>query len=111
VHPAPLLETGKWKSYVSINQFYLSHDRQQTLSCQVKEYTRTLNSLESRRGKKPLDTNNVMYWFKNTRAAVKRAQVLLFEWGLSLLNVYCLDGDTLKGLSSELDLSESGINW
>ena len=42
---------------------------------QVEEYVAILNSLDSRRGKKPLDVNNVIYWFKNTRAAVKRAQV------------------------------------
>ena len=41
---------------------------------QVEDYVKTLNSLESRKGKKPLDINNVIYWFKNTRAAVKRAQ-------------------------------------
>ena len=41
---------------------------------QVEEYVNTLNRLESRKGKKPLDINNVIYWFKNTRAAVKRAQ-------------------------------------
>ena len=41
----------------------------------MEEYVRILNSLESRKGKKPLDINNVIYWFKNTRAAVKRAQV------------------------------------
>lgn len=34
-----------------------------------------LNSLESRRGRKPLDVNNVVYWFKNARAAQKRAEV------------------------------------
>jgi len=34
-----------------------------------------LNSLESRRGRRPLDVNNVIYWFKNTRAAVKRAEM------------------------------------
>ena len=42
---------------------------------QVEEYVAILNSLDSRRGKKPLDVNNVIYSFKNTRAAVKRAQV------------------------------------
>jgi hypothetical protein len=42
----------------------------------VGEYTGILNRLESRLGKKPLDNNNVMYWFKNTRAALKRSQVL-----------------------------------
>ena len=42
---------------------------------QVEDYVATLNGLESRKGKKPLDINNVIYWFKNTRAAVKRAQM------------------------------------
>ena len=45
----------------------------------MEEYVAILNSLDSRRGKKPLDVNNVIYWFKNTRAAVKRAQVGLRE--------------------------------
>ena len=39
---------------------------------QVEEYVATLNSLESRRGKKPLDINNVIYWFKNTRQTCKQ---------------------------------------
>ena len=34
-----------------------------------------LNALDCRRGRKPLDINNVIYWFKNTRAAVKRAEM------------------------------------
>jgi hypothetical protein len=34
-----------------------------------------LNGLESRRGRKPLDINNVVYWFKNARAAQKRAEL------------------------------------
>ena len=33
---------------------------------QVEEYVTVLNALESRKGKKPLDINNVIYWFKNT---------------------------------------------
>lgn len=41
---------------------------------QVQEYVKELNSLESRRGRKPLDVNNVVYWFKNARAAHKRAE-------------------------------------
>ena len=40
---------------------------------QVEEYVSILNSLDCRVGKKPLEVNNVIYWFKNTRAAVKRA--------------------------------------
>ena len=41
----------------------------------MEEYVRELNSLESRRGRKELDVNNVIYWFKNTRAAVKRSEM------------------------------------
>ncbi|GIZ00036.1 uncharacterized protein CEXT_53141 [Caerostris extrusa] len=39
---------------------------------QIQQYVRELNSLESRRGRKPLDVNNVVYWFKNARAAHKK---------------------------------------
>lgn len=39
---------------------------------QIQEYVRILNNLESRRGRKPLDVNNVVYWFKNSRASKKR---------------------------------------
>lgn len=52
-----------------------------TLECpplspsQIQQYVRELNSLESRRGRKPLDVNNVVYWFKNARAAQKRAEI------------------------------------
>ncbi|XP_078038499.1 SATB1_N and homeodomain domain-containing protein dve isoform X2 [Augochlora pura] len=41
---------------------------------QIQQYVSELNSLESRRGRKPLDVNNVVYWFKNARAAQKRAE-------------------------------------
>lgn len=41
---------------------------------QIQRYVTELNSLESRRGRKPLDVNNVVYWFKNARAAQKRAE-------------------------------------
>uniref|UniRef100_A0A182PDK4 Homeobox domain-containing protein n=1 Tax=Anopheles epiroticus TaxID=199890 RepID=A0A182PDK4_9DIPT len=42
---------------------------------QIQSYVVQLNSLESRRGRKPLDVNNVVYWFKNARAAQKRAEM------------------------------------
>jgi hypothetical protein len=42
---------------------------------QIQQYVKELNSLESRRGRKPLDINNVVYWFKNARAAQKRAEL------------------------------------
>ncbi|XP_015438504.1 PREDICTED: uncharacterized protein LOC107193549 [Dufourea novaeangliae] len=41
---------------------------------QIQHYVSELNSLESRRGRKPLDVNNVVYWFKNARAAQKRTE-------------------------------------
>ncbi|XP_065306363.1 homeobox protein dve-1 isoform X2 [Dermacentor albipictus] len=43
----------------------------------IQQYVRELNSLDSRRGRKPLDVNNVVYWFKNARAAHKRAELKL----------------------------------
>ncbi|XP_038117876.1 uncharacterized protein LOC6037143 isoform X3 [Culex quinquefasciatus] len=42
---------------------------------QIQSYVVQLNSLDSRRGRKPLDVNNVVYWFKNARAAQKRAEM------------------------------------
>lgn len=42
---------------------------------QVQDYVKELNALESRKGRKPLDVNNVVYWFKNARAAHKRAEL------------------------------------
>lgn len=41
---------------------------------QIFEYVTVLNSLESRKGRKQLDINNVLYWFKNARAAQKRTE-------------------------------------
>lgn len=38
-------------------------------------YVQELNELESRRGRKPLDVSNLVYWFKNARAAYKRAEI------------------------------------
>ncbi|XP_065567345.1 homeobox protein dve-1-like isoform X2 [Artemia franciscana] len=41
---------------------------------QILDYVQELNSLESRRGRKPLDMPNIVYWFKNARAAQKRSE-------------------------------------
>lgn len=41
---------------------------------QIQAYVVLLNALDSRRGRKPLDINNVVYWFKNARAAAKRTE-------------------------------------
>ncbi|XP_061389986.1 homeobox protein dve-1-like [Musca vetustissima] len=42
---------------------------------QIQAYVVQLNALESCRGRKPLDINNVVYWFKNARAAQKHAEM------------------------------------
>lgn len=63
----PELELPKLQQWFSDNQ----HPNRQ----QIQQYVKELNSLESRRGRKPLDMNNVVYWFKNARAAQKRAEV------------------------------------
>ncbi|KAG7205513.1 hypothetical protein KM043_007494 [Ampulex compressa] len=62
----PELELPRLQRWFSENQ----HPSRQ----QIQKYVTELNSLESRRGRKPLDVNNVVYWFKNARAAQKRAE-------------------------------------
>ncbi|XP_015609209.1 uncharacterized protein LOC107274506 [Cephus cinctus] len=62
----PELELPRLQRWFSENQ----HPSRQ----QIQHYVSELNSLESRRGRKPLDVNNVVYWFKNARAAQKRAE-------------------------------------
>ncbi|XP_063218834.1 uncharacterized protein LOC134529059 isoform X2 [Bacillus rossius redtenbacheri] len=63
----PELELPKLQRWFSENQ----HPSRQ----QIHHYVKELNGLESRRGRKPLDVNNVVYWFKNARAAQKRAEL------------------------------------
>lgn len=63
----PELELPKLQRWFADNQ----HPTRQ----QIQKYVKELNSLESRRGRKPLDVNNVVYWFKNARAAQKRAEI------------------------------------
>ncbi|XP_054268254.1 homeobox protein dve-1-like [Macrosteles quadrilineatus] len=63
----PELELPKLQRWFLENQ----HPSRQ----QIQQYVKELNNLESRRGRKPLDVNNVVYWFKNARAAQKRAEV------------------------------------
>lgn len=64
---------------------------------QIQHYVAELNSLESRRGRKPLDANNVVYWFKNARAAQKRASMNgcsppgLSPRGASIVSEDCTD--------------------
>lgn len=62
----PELELPKLQRWFADNQ----HPSRQ----QIQQYVKELNSLQSRRGRKPLDVNNVVYWFKNARAAQKRAE-------------------------------------
>lgn len=63
----PELELPKLQRWFAENQ----HPTRQ----QIQHYVKELNNLESRRGRKPLDVNNVVYWFKNARAAQKRAEI------------------------------------
>lgn len=62
----PELELPRLQRWFSENQ----HPTRQ----QIQHYVTELNSLESRRDRKPLHVNNVVYWFKNARAAQKRAE-------------------------------------
>ncbi|XP_066903585.1 homeobox protein dve-1 [Halyomorpha halys] len=63
----PELELPKLQQWFLENQ----HPSRQ----QIQQFVKELNSLESRRGRKLLDVNNVVYWFKNARAAQKRAEI------------------------------------
>ncbi|XP_058794433.1 homeobox protein dve-1 [Phymastichus coffea] len=62
----PELELPRLQRWFAENQ----HPTRQ----QIQHYVNELNSLESRRDRKPLHVNNVVYWFKNARAAQKRAE-------------------------------------
>ncbi|XP_035705703.1 uncharacterized protein LOC110847017 isoform X3 [Folsomia candida] len=42
---------------------------------QIQQYVRELNTLDCRKDRKPLDLNNVIYWFKNSRASFKRNEL------------------------------------
>lgn len=43
--------------------------------CKVEHYTNLLNSAPGRVGRPKLDIHNIIYWFKNTRAALRRAEI------------------------------------
>ncbi|XP_074657006.1 uncharacterized protein LOC141910186 isoform X2 [Tubulanus polymorphus] len=61
---------------------------------QMLRYLHELNALESRRGRKPLDLTNIIYWFKNARAAQRRAcrnLELALDDGARLDDRTCLD--------------------
>ncbi|KAK6619414.1 hypothetical protein RUM43_012171 [Polyplax serrata] len=75
----PELELPKLQKWFLENQ----HPSRQ----QIQQYVKELNNLESRRGRKPLDINNVVYWFKNARAAQKRAELRGFCTPLLNMNV------------------------
>ncbi|XP_060573628.1 uncharacterized protein LOC132731457 isoform X3 [Ruditapes philippinarum] len=48
-------------------------DNQHPSRDQMLQYLQELNSLDSRKGRRPLDLTNIIYWFKNARAAHRRA--------------------------------------
>ena len=41
---------------------------------QAEEYTCILNKMAYRQNKRKLEPSNIIYWFKNTRAATRRNQ-------------------------------------
>ncbi|KAJ9595286.1 hypothetical protein L9F63_027329, partial [Diploptera punctata] len=73
VHPA-LQKTRMRTSFDPELQQWLGKGEKKTDN-RIQQYVKELNGLESRRGRKPLDINNVVYWFKNARAAQKRAEL------------------------------------
>lgn len=84
---------------------------------QIQTYVVQLNALESRRGRKPLDVNNVVYWFKNARAAQKRAEMrgglaALGHPGLNgfMLNQHGQLGQSSSSSGGSQQLSSSNIN-
>ena len=93
----PELELPKLHRWFSENQH--------PSKAQIQHYVKELNSLESRRGRKPLDVNNVVYWFKNARAAHKR-QELKFVNGSQSPILSNNIGNALLGKEMEEDDSE-----
>lgn len=74
---------------------------------QIQSYVLQLNSLDSRRGRKPLDVNNVVYWFKNARAAQKRAELR----GQGIGNGFPSTNQTGKFFFSAKTISDYSILW
>ncbi|XP_050424357.1 uncharacterized protein LOC126835665 isoform X2 [Adelges cooleyi] len=74
---------------------------------QIHHYVSELNNLESRKGRKPLDVNNVVYWFKNARAAQKRAEVRGTNSGTNDANPGINDGN-MNGYCKSRSPSEHG---
>ncbi|KAH9512621.1 hypothetical protein Btru_038969 [Bulinus truncatus] len=52
-------------------------DNQHPTREQMMRFMQELNGLESRKGRRPLDLTNIIYWFKNARAAQRRASKAL----------------------------------
>ena len=52
-------------------------DNQHPTREQMVRYMSELNNLDSRKGRRPLDLTNIIYWFKNARAAQRRASKAL----------------------------------
>ena len=71
---------------------------------QIQDYVRILNNLESRRGRKPLDVNNVVYWFKNARAAAKRNPGARI--GVNGQSPQQMNGSSLSNLGEQLNPNE-----
>ncbi|KAJ8322372.1 hypothetical protein KUTeg_000843 [Tegillarca granosa] len=76
----PLMPHGKTRMRTSFDpeneiprlQKWFS-DNQHPTREQMIHYLDELNRLDSRKGRRPLDLTNIIYWFKNARAAHRRA--------------------------------------
>lgn len=57
--------------------------------------------MESRRGRKPLDVSNLVYWFKNARAAFKRAEVRNNNQNEPNVDCWTGSGQSIQGCLGE----------
>ena len=63
--------------FIIVEHILFRRPEQLCVVLQVEQYTRLLNSAGCRAGRPKLDPHNIVYWFKNTRAALRRAETRL----------------------------------
>ena len=96
-------------------QKWFSHNQHPTRD-QMTLYLKELNQLDSRHGRKPLDLTNIIYWFKNARAAQRRVHKSLDTSsdndGSAMLEVDENENETLRsgmGLQEIPETLRSGM--
>uniref|UniRef100_A0A2C9JUD2 Homeobox domain-containing protein n=1 Tax=Biomphalaria glabrata TaxID=6526 RepID=A0A2C9JUD2_BIOGL len=70
------------------------NDNQHPTREQMMRFMQELNGLESRKGRRPLDLTNIIYWFKNARAAQRRASKVLDDSFENEENVDMVSGNS-----------------